>query len=147
MKELFSKDSLGKGRPPLSDEVIDALADLQTKNYVSANQVGDVLKRCGDFWWSKSENLPPQVLSKQSALRSIVIKGIGGDFEIAKILSKASEIWIGVDGGSEDDRHFMELHVMGKMDDEDFIHFIDVMERDHFSGEEIASWIFDQFEY
>ena len=44
MKELFSKDSPGKGRPALSDEVIDVLADLQTKNHVSANQVGDVLK-------------------------------------------------------------------------------------------------------
>ena len=77
MKVLFSKDSPGKGRPPLLDEVIDVLSDLQTKNYVSANQVGDVLKRCGDFWWSKSESLPPQILSKQSALRALVIKGIG----------------------------------------------------------------------
>jgi hypothetical protein len=40
MKVLFSKDSPGRGRPPLLDEVIDVLADLQTKNYVSANQVG-----------------------------------------------------------------------------------------------------------
>ena len=34
-KEVFSKDSPGKGRPALSDEVIDVLADLQTKNHVS----------------------------------------------------------------------------------------------------------------
>src|SRR6185503_14587677 len=106
-----------------------------------------MLMRCGEFWWSKSEHLPPEVLSKQSALRSIVIKGVGGDFEIAKILSKADEIWIGIDGSSEDDRHFMELHVMGKIGDEYFTHFINVMERDHFSGEEITSWIFEQFEY
>ena len=44
--------------------------------------------RCGDFWWSKSENLPPKMLSKQCSLRSLMIKGIGTDFEIAKILSK-----------------------------------------------------------
>jgi hypothetical protein len=147
MKVLFSKDSPGKGRPPLLDEVIDVLADLQTKNYVSANQVGDVLKRCGDFWWSKSDSLPPQVLSKQSALRSMVIKGLGGDYEIAKILSKASEIWIGTDGGSEDDRHFIELHVMGMVDGEYFTHFINVIEREHFNGQEVASWISGQFEF
>ena len=47
MKELFSKDSPGKGRPPLSDEVIDVLADLQTKNHASANEVGAMLMRCG----------------------------------------------------------------------------------------------------
>ena len=100
LKELFSKDSPGKGRPPLSDEVIDVLTDLQTKNHVSANQVGETLLTCGDFWMSQSKHLPSEALSKQSALRSLVIKGIGGDFEIAKILSKASEIWIGMDGGT-----------------------------------------------
>ena len=43
MKKLFSKDySPGKGRPPLSDEVIDVLADLQTKAHVSANQAGEI---------------------------------------------------------------------------------------------------------
>ena len=118
--------------------MIDVLADLQTKNHVSANQVGEILLTCGDFWMSQSKHLPSEALSKQSALRSLVIKGIGGDFEIAKIVSKASEIWIGVDGGSEDDRHFIELHVMGEMDGENFTHFINVMERVHFTGKEIA---------
>ena len=47
------------------------------------------MRRCGDYWWSKSKYLPEKVLSKQSGLRSLVIKGIGGDFEIAKILSSA----------------------------------------------------------
>jgi len=110
MKELFSKDSPGKGRPALSDEVIDVLADLQTKNHVSANQAGEIVLMCGDFWMSQSEYLPAEALSKQSALRSLLTKGIGADLEIAKILSKASEIWIGVDGACED---FIELHAMG----------------------------------
>ena len=44
LKELFKKDSPTKGRPPITDEVIDVLADLQTKHYVSASQAGDVLK-------------------------------------------------------------------------------------------------------
>lgn len=147
MKELFKKDSPTKGRPPITDEVIDVLADLQTKNFVSASQVGDVLKRCGEYWWSKSNDLPDKVLSKQSALRSMVIKGIGGDFEIAKILSSAKDIWIGTDGGSEDDRNFIELHVMRTLNGELFHHFINVIEREHFTGKEIAYWIVEQFNF
>ena len=147
MKELFKKASPTKGRPPITDEVIDVLADLQTKNFVSASQVGDVLKRCGDYWWSKSKDLPDKVLSKQSALRSMVIKWIGGDFEIAKILSSAKDLWIGTDGGSEDDRNFIELHVMRTLNGELFHHFINVIEREHFTGKEIASWIVEQFNF
>jgi len=113
MNELFSKDSPGKGRPALSDEVIDVLADLQSKNHVSANQAGERVLMCGDFWMSQSEYLPAEALSRHSAFRSLLAKGIGADLEIAKILSKASEIWIGVDGACEDDRHFIELHAMG----------------------------------
>ena len=74
-------------------------------------------------------------------------KGIGADFEIAKILSQANEIWIGVDGACEDDRHFIELHAMGMVDGEHFTHFLNVMEKEHFTGREIASWISEQFEY
>jgi hypothetical protein len=147
LKELFSKDSPGKGRPALSDEVIDILADLQTKNHTSANQAGEILLMCGDFWMSQSEHLPSEALSKQSALRSLLTKGIGADFEIAKILSKAPEIWIGVDGASEDDRHFIELHAMGAVEGEYFTHFLNLMEKEHFTGKEIASWISEQFEY
>lgn len=147
MKELFKKDSPTKGRPPITDEVIDVLADLQSKNYVSASQAGDVLKTCGEFWWSKSKELPEKVLSKQSALRSLVIKGIGGDFEIARILSKSKDLWIGTDGGSEDDRNFIELHVMGTLNGEYFNHFINIIEKEHFTGREIASWIAEQFDY
>ena len=147
LKEMFKKDSPTKGRPPITDEVIDVLADLQTKHYVSASQAGDVLKTCGDYWWSKSNLVPEKVLSKQSALRSLVIKGIGGDFEIAKILSSAKDIWIGTDGGSEDDRNFIELHVMGTLNGEYFHHFINIIEREHFTGKDIASWIVEQFNY
>ena len=147
IKELFKKDSLTKGRPPISDEVIDILADLQSKNYVSACQVGDVLRRCGDYWWSKSKDLPEKVLSKQSGLRSLVIKGIGGDFEIAKILSSAKDIWIGTDGGSEEDRNFIELHVMGTLNGEYFNYFLNLIEREHFTGREVASWIAEQFNF
>jgi hypothetical protein len=127
--------------------VIDVLADLQTKNHASANQAGEILLMCGDFWMSQSKHLPFEALSKQSALRSLLTKGIGADFEIAKILSKADEIWIGVDGASEDDRHFLELHAMGTVNGEYFTQFLNLMEKEHLTGKEIASWISEQFGY
>ena len=105
------------------------------------------MRRCGDYWWSKSKYLPEKVLSKQSGLRSLVIKGIGGDFEIAKILSSAKDIWIGTDGGSEENRNFIELHVMGTLNGEYFNHFINLIEREHFTGREVASWIVEQFNF
>ena len=49
-KNFFEKDSPTKGRPSVAADVVDILSDLLTKNYVSANQVGDVLRRTGEFW-------------------------------------------------------------------------------------------------
>jgi hypothetical protein len=36
---------------------------------------------------------------------------------------------------------------MGMVDGEYFTHFINVIEREHFSGQEVASWISGQFEF
>jgi hypothetical protein len=49
-KKLFEKDSPTKRRPSIAADVVDILSDLQIKNYVSANQVRDVLRRTGEFW-------------------------------------------------------------------------------------------------
>jgi hypothetical protein len=54
----------------LDSDVVDILSDLQTKNYVSANQVGDVLRRTGEFW-SNFENAPDRLISKQSAITAV----------------------------------------------------------------------------
>ena len=85
-KIFFEKDSPTKGRPSIASDVVDILSDLQTKNYVSANQVGDVLRRTSEFW-SNFKYAPDRLISKQSALRSLVIKGLAGDLKIAQILS------------------------------------------------------------
>eukprot|EP01080_Neovahlkampfia_damariscottae_P013225 gene13225-10189_t len=53
------------------------------------------------------------LISKQSAFRSLVIKGLAGDLKIAQISSEIKEIWIGCDGASYEDRSLVELHIMG----------------------------------
>ena len=65
------------------------LSDLQTKNYVSANQVGDLL-RTWEFW-SNFEYAPDKIISKQSTIRLIVIKGVAADLKIVQILSEMTE--------------------------------------------------------
>src|SRR3989338_8360284 len=82
-----------KRRPSIAADVVDILSDLQTKNYVSANQVGDVLRRTGEFW-SNFEYAPDRLISKQSAIRSIVIKGVAADLKIVQFLSEMTHIWI-----------------------------------------------------
>ena len=57
------------------------------------------------------------------------------------------KIWIGTGGGSEEDRNFIELHVMGTLNGEYFNHFINLIEREHFTGREVASWIAEQFNF
>eukprot|EP01080_Neovahlkampfia_damariscottae_P006120 gene6120-10129_t len=82
------------------------------KTGTSSVNVGDVLRRTGEFW-SNFEYAPNRLISKQSALRSLVIKGLAGDLKIAQILSEIKEIWIGCDGASYEDRSLVELHIMG----------------------------------
>ena len=50
LKQLFSKDSPGKGRPALSDDVMDVLADLQTKNHARIDRQKDTFLTSNSSW-------------------------------------------------------------------------------------------------
>jgi hypothetical protein len=43
----------------------------------------------------------------------LVIKGVADDLKIVQILSEMTDIWIGTDGASYDNRSFVKLHIMG----------------------------------
>jgi hypothetical protein len=47
--------------------------------------------------------------SKQSTIRSKDIEGFAGDLKIVQILSEMTDIWIGTDGESLENRRFVEL--------------------------------------
>eukprot|EP01080_Neovahlkampfia_damariscottae_P005730 gene5730-9553_t len=74
-------------------------------------------------------------------------KGLAGDLKIAQILSEIKEIWIGCDGASYEDRSLVELHIMGNFNGSYHYHLINILEKQHSSGEMIAKWIVEQFEY
>jgi len=104
------------------------------------------LRRTGEFW-SNFEYTPDRLISKQSAIRSIVIKGVAADLKIVQILSEMTDIWIGTDGASHENRSFVELHIMGIYKEEYQYHLVNIIEKHHSSGETIANWIASQFDY
>jgi hypothetical protein len=85
----FEKDNKKKGRPSISADAIDVLADLQSKCHVSATQSGPVVQIIEKKLFKGYFNEP---LSPQSALRALTIKGLAGDFVFAKTLSSSADI-------------------------------------------------------
>ena len=72
---------------------------------------------------------------------------MAANLKIAQILSEIKEIWIGSDGASYEERILVELHIMGNINENYQYHFINILEKHHSSGEMIAKWIVEQFEY
>jgi hypothetical protein len=141
----FEKDNKKKGRPSISADTIDVLADLQSKCHVSATQSGLVIDTIQKKLFKGYSDEP---LSPQSALRALTIKGLAGDFVFAKTLSSSVDIWIGLDGGNIATRSMIELHFIGRdKSGNNYKQLLNIKEKVHGSAGETVIWICSIMDY
>lgn len=139
-----------RGRPYYTPEVVDLVTNLITENFISLNQIGNVVEKAGIFFLNdlyKNNN----EICRNTAARMLIVKESAYMILLAQLVSKSMYFWISDDGGCQIERNLHGSSLYGCYVSNGKVQLwkatLGTNESLHFSGEKVAIMLKDHFEF